>query len=278
MPNPDDIRLIALDLDGTLLNSAKELTPRSRAALAAAAEAGIEIVPSTGRFYGGIPEAVRALPFVRYTITINGAQVYDARGGCAIFSADIPLEESLDIMAFLDPLPVIYDCYQDNWGWMSAGMQERAADFAPDGHYLDMIRRLRTGVPELKAFLRDRGRGVQKIQLFTRDMPLRERLLEEIGSRYPALAVSSSVANNIEINHERANKGEALLFLAGRLGLDRRQTMAFGDGSNDLRMLEAAGTGVAMGNARPEVLAAADLIAPDCDSEGVAAVIEELLI
>ncbi|MBR1659427.1 MAG: HAD hydrolase family protein, partial [Oscillospiraceae bacterium] len=85
------MRLIALDLDGTLLNSAKELTPRNRAALEAAAAAGIEIVPSTGRFYLGIPEAVRALPFVRYAITINGAQVWDIRGERSLYASDVPL-------------------------------------------------------------------------------------------------------------------------------------------------------------------------------------------
>ena len=62
--NTQDIRLIALDLDGTLLNSKKQLSPRNLAALTRAAELGIEIVPATGRFYGGLPEAVRALPFL----------------------------------------------------------------------------------------------------------------------------------------------------------------------------------------------------------------------
>ena len=73
------VKLLALDLDGTLLNSSKELTPRTRAALYAAAEAGVEIVPTTGRFFGAMPEAIRTLPFLHYAITINGAQVYDIR-------------------------------------------------------------------------------------------------------------------------------------------------------------------------------------------------------
>ena len=71
------IKIIALDLDGTLLNSNKELTPRNLAALNSAADAGIHIVPTTGRFYGGMPEEIRQLPFIKYAITINGAQVSD---------------------------------------------------------------------------------------------------------------------------------------------------------------------------------------------------------
>ena len=73
------IRLIALDLDGTLLNSDKELTTENSEALEKAAEAGIEIVPATGRFYRGMPKVIRDLPYVNYVITVNGALVYDIR-------------------------------------------------------------------------------------------------------------------------------------------------------------------------------------------------------
>ena len=72
-----DIRIVALDLDGTLLDSEKRLSEVNRVALEAAARRGIAIVPTTGRFFGAMPEPVRNLPFVRYAITINGAQVYD---------------------------------------------------------------------------------------------------------------------------------------------------------------------------------------------------------
>ena len=71
-----DIRLITLDLDGTLLNSKKELSPENAAALQWAADQGIEIVPNTGRFFDGMPEVIRNLPYLHYAITINGAQVY----------------------------------------------------------------------------------------------------------------------------------------------------------------------------------------------------------
>jgi len=123
----NDVKLIALDLDGTLLNSDKALTARTRAALESAAERGVRIVPATGRFYRGMPEAVRALPFVRYAITMNGAQVLDAETGETICSAEISTEEALAFYEHLDTLPVICDCYIDGWGYMTASMQERAA-------------------------------------------------------------------------------------------------------------------------------------------------------
>ena len=273
-----DVRLIALDLDGTLLNSAKQLTERNRRALERAAERGVEIVPSTGRFFGGMPQAVRELPFVRYAITINGAAVYDAAEKRDVYTAEMTAAAATDIMAYLDTLPVIYDCYMDNWGWMTASMRDRAEEYTPDPHYIRMIRELRRPVPELKAFLRESGKGVQKVQLFTMDMALRQRLLRELETLFPDIAVSSSVPNNIEINHTRANKGSALLALAERLGIEKARTAAFGDGLNDVPMIREAGVGVAMGNAPENIRALADAVADTCDADGVAKTIEEWLV
>ena len=264
------IKLIALDLDGTLLNSNKELTPGCRDALDRAAAAGIEIVPTTGRFFDGMPECIRALPYLRYAITINGAQVADVRSDDVIYRAELPCAQAVEIMRMLDQLPVIYDCYQDNWGWMSRDMWERCGDYVPNEHYYKMVRELRTPVDDLKELLMERDRGVQKIQFFTWDLPLRERLLKEMEGQYEAIAVSTSVENNVEINNAGANKGAALLKLAEHLGIDQSETAAFGDGLNDLSMIVAAGAGIAMENAHPDVKARANFLTTSCDADGVA--------
>lgn len=273
-----DIRLIALDLDGTLLNSDKQLTQQNAQALACAAARGIEIVPTTGRFFSGMPEIIRSLPYLHYAITINGAAVYDVRQDADIARAEIPLPLAVEIMRYLDTLPVIYDCYMNNWGWMTRAMQLRADAFAPDEHYLRMIRNLRTPVDDLKSYLLETGRDVQKIQLFLTDPALRMTLLRQLGGQFEGLCVSSSVPNNIEINSTDANKGEALRKLAAHLGLDISQTMAIGDGLNDLSMLRAAGIGVAMENACPEAKQAADYVTGSCDESGVAAAIRRFCL
>lgn len=271
------IRIIALDLDGTLLNSNKELTPGNFAALQKAADAGIEIVPTTGRFYGGMPEVIRKMPFVHYVITINGAAVYDVRKQQDIAKAEIPMQKAVEIMEYLDTLPVIYDCYMDNWGWMTRAMWEKAEEFAPNAHYMKMIKELRTPVPELKTRLKETGHDVQKIQFFVQDMKLHGELLQPLPMQFPTTAVSTSVSNNIEINDRHANKGEAIGKLAAYLGFDISETMSFGDGLNDLSMIKAAGIGVAMANACSEVLAAADEMTLDCDHDGVAAGIKKFI-
>ena len=267
---PKSVKIIALDLDGTLLNSEKELTNVNLKALERAAAAGIEIVPTTGRFYGGMPESIRNLPFVRYVITINGAEVCDLSTGEIIHKAQMPWQQTVAMMEFLDNYPVIYDCYQTNDAFMTAEFKEHINDHIESVHYRKMVRELRKGVPELKAFLTDRKLGVQKAQFFTRDNELRFRLMAEMPKIFENIYVSSSLPDNAEINHVRANKGEALLALADHLGVKRKETLAFGDGLNDLTMIKEAGIGAAMANSCAEILELADVTVPSCDENGVA--------
>lgn len=268
-------RLIALDLDGTLLNSQKELTPRNCDALYRAAEQGIHIVPTTGRFYGGMPEVIRDLPFIRYCITINGAEVRDLQTGEVIYKAEIPCRQAVELMEYLDQFPVIYDCYQDNDAFMTASLKAQTDAVVENPHSRELIHRLRKPVPELKAFLLERGRAVQKVQFFTRDEDALQHLREELPRRFPQILAANSLPQNLELNHIRANKGEALLALAKHLHIPREETLAFGDGDNDITMLQMAGLGVAMENACLTALAAADTTTASCDEDGVALGIEQ---
>ena len=272
------IKLIALDLDGTLLDSEKRLSERNRAALEKAAAKGVHIVPTTGRFFGMMPEAIRALPFVRYAITVNGAQVYDRETDSALARAEIPVATAIAAMEVLDGFDCIYDCYQENWGWMTDAMQRKADSYAPDAHYLKMIREFRRPVPELKAHLAAKGADVQKVMCFARDAADLPAIRDALAARFPELVLTRSTPNNVEINHALAHKGEALRRLCDALGFGIEHAMSFGDGLNDLTMVRDAGFGVAMANAAPEVLAAAKFVAPSNDDDGVAAAIERFVL
>ena len=267
---PEPIRIIAFDLDGTLLDSNKNLSPANLAALERAAAAGIELVPTTGRFFNAMPAPIRELPFLRYAITINGAAVSDLRAGKTIYQAEMPWRLALDIMRELDPLPVVYDCYMGNRAYMTAALKERIDDMVSSPHYRRMLRDLRISVPDLKEYLMEQKKDVQKIQFFSPDEALRKRLLKELPLRYENIYASTSVPDNVEINQIHANKGEALMVLADYLGVPRDATMAFGDGLNDLSMIKDAGIGVAMANACGEAKELAGWIAPSCDEDGVA--------
>ena len=279
-----DIKIIALDLDGTLLDSQKRLSDGNRAALEEAAAKGVHIVPTTGRFFGMMPQAVRDLPFVRYAITINGAQVYDRETDNAIVREEIPLDMALDIIRLLDGYDVIYDCYRSNWGWMTESLQAKAEDYATDAHYLKMVREFRNPVPELKEYLESTAAegDVQKVMLFARNTPgsesVTKAITDAVAERFPSIKTTSSTWNNLELNISTAHKGNSLKRFAEHLGYTLENCMALGDGTNDLSMIEAAGLGVAMSNAHPLVLAAADHVTTSNDEDGVAKAIRDFVL
>ena len=273
-----DIKLIAFDLDGTLMTTDKRITQRTYNALKAASDKGVAIVPATGRFLRTVPQEIKDMPFVDYIISINGAYVFDVRNEKAIYRSEIPLQTSIDILSYFDSLPVAYDCYMDNDSFINSEMKDHIDEYVEDRFYLDMVWKFRNPVSELKKYLLEQKKDVQKIMAYTKDQRIRKMLMSELESKFEGIIVTSSIKNNIEINASGANKGDALKALADCIGIDIEQTMSFGDSYNDIPMIREAGTGVCMSNGNAETKGSADIIAPSNDEDGVADIIEKNIL
>lgn len=273
----NSVKLIAFDLDGTLLTDNKELTPRTLKALNRAAKAGISLVPTTGRLYDGVPEKIRTLPFIRYVIGANGAEVYDAWEKKTLHRAEMNQDEILRFFDAAENSTAITGCYKNGKAYMSRGDMGKMEEYSAGQALFRMMRRIYLPVEDLKTFLLESGETVQKLMLFFADLEERGRVLAHMEAALSDLSVSSSVINNIEVNAGEANKGAALKFLREHLGFKKEETAAFGDGSNDITMLLEVGTGFAMENACPEAKEAADKITLSNEEEGVAFEIERML-
>ncbi len=269
-------RLIAIDMDGTLLNSKKVLTERSLNTLREAHERGILIVPSTGRMAQGLPEYIKQLSFVRYIITINGGVVWDLQEDVSLYEANIPYERAIEVMEFIQKYDAINDCYCNGEAFMDRRFIERIDHHIPDS-LADVIRRSRKPVDGFVEFMRNKHADVQKIQMFFHDNDKRLAAIQELTQTFPDLALACSQTYNIELNAASANKGNALTILCRHLGIDIDQTMAFGDGGNDKAMLLAAGYAVAMENGTDDIKAVADYVTQSNDEDGVARAIEKLI-
>lgn len=271
------IKLIAFDLDGTLLKDNKELTPRTLKALGRAADAGICLVPATGRLYDGVPEEVRDLPYIRYVISSNGAEVYDSREKRILYRAEMNQDEVQQFFNCTRDLPAIIGCYKNGKGYMEEKDIEKIAAYASSKELFQMMQRTYVPVENLEAYLRKSGENVQKMVLFFKDLEEKKKALEDLNVKLSNLAVSTSIVNNIEVNAGGANKGAALKFLREYLQIERMETAAFGDGTNDIAMLTGAGIGFAMGNACQETREAADKVTLSNEEEGVAYEMEQIL-
>lgn len=271
-----DIRLIALDLDETLLDSQKRLSPVNRKALEKCMEQGIEIVPCTGRIWAGIPGFIRELPGIHYAITTNGAVIEDLVNRRVLDERKLSWQQAVEILEMGRELHTMYDVYEGGQGYGEARFMECMADYGIPPLVQEMIRTTRVIVPDIIEKVKELRLPAEKVNYFFGDSGKRARARELLNARGDVF-VSSSFPYNLEINAPGATKGEALLRLGEYLGLKREQLMAFGDGENDMTMIRMAGVGVAMANAMESLREAADYVTKTNDEDGVAAAIERLI-
>lgn len=266
--------MIAFDLDDTALDEEKQLRDEVAGALAEAARRGCVVLPATGRMLTGVPKQVLAIPGIRYAITSNGAHVYDLAENRPIYSDCFTRQEALDILQ---------TAMQDE-GYISVFIGGRSYTPSQNANFLrgsvspavlDYLNTSRIHVADPVALVQEAPDDVEKFTINYASEAAREAARTRLAAR-GGLTISSSIGLNLELNTPTANKGAALLWLAERLGIARHQVMAVGDSDNDIQMLQAAGHGVAMGNAASRVRRAANAVAPHVQDSGLAAVVRGL--
>jgi len=279
--------LIALDMDGTLLNGEGKISERNRAAIAAAQAQGHIVAVVTGRAHKDALAPLREAGIICPIASLNGA-VVTLEDGTVISEA--PLERAT-VRSALEWVREQSDLYCETYTGdaVYVGLHNRAqwealvsemADAAPEVKRLvnKQFQQARvTYVDDIRTVWDDPEQVMYKLLIFSLD---RERL-RDAASRFaplPGVTVTSSHPHNIEMNNERATKGEALKQLAFHYGIDVRDTVAFGDSHNDLSMFEVAGYRVAMRNAEPELKAICDMVTSSHEEDGVAAGLEQVLV
>ncbi len=267
-----NVKLIAFDLDDTLFNTKKEITPETFNALEKAASMGIEIVPATGRFWYAVPESIKSMKFVRYIITLNGGEIFDVKESKSLARFELSVGLTIALAkTFEEYFPeAIYDCVMDGKGFMNQKCFDKIPEHMINEWQTKLVRDFRTPVDDLPKLIAEKNTGGQKMQIYTLDKELRENLLKALPIVFPKALFTSAIKNNIEINALSANKGNGLKFIAQHLNIPLENTLAFGDGLNDIDLIKTAGTGIAMENACEELKNVADYITLSCNDNGVA--------
>lgn len=270
-----DIRLIALDLDGTLLTSRKTVSEKNKKALKEAADRGIQVVLATGRTINSIQAVIQELPFIRYAVLENGALVQDLSTGEIIRNVPLPKGKMTELLRLSKEKGFYCDCFIDGEGVSARGLKGFLKEVPLDEYTRDLITKSRREVDNFPELVAEHEGRIDKANLMFRTKEQRQEIAELIGRDREVIG-TNSLGVNVEVNHKDAIKGRGVQALADFLHIPMDTVMAFGDSDNDLSMIEMAGAGIAMGNAGDDIKAAARYITKPNDEDGVAAMVERI--
>lgn len=249
MPAKGRYKLVALDMDGTVLNDAGEISEVNRKWLTEAMRNDVAVVFATGRGMVRIQPYMEELGMDGPVITTNGGEVWQRPG--SLYSRRV-LDAA--VMKRICKFALEEDLHY--WAYASEGLFKRDSWIPED--QIDQMKWLKFGIR-------------------VKDQEHASRIRQQLAS-WEEIEITSSHPCQIEINARHVNKGAGVREVCSMLGIRMSQVVAIGDGDNDISMITSAGLGVAMGNATDEVKRYADLIAPPNEEHGVARIIQEYVI
>ena len=266
----DAIRMIAFDMDGTVLYNGAEITSRLQDILRRALAQGIYVVPCTGRGRWQLPATLAELD-LPYTITSNGGRLRDESTGETIYTNLVDWETAAGICHDITEMENFMCVHVDGHVHFQGAEEEfiRWKFSIPEYIPVDLT-------DSTEMLLRRTHGGAEKIFVRPATEEIRQQIRQRILDKYDVYCSSSSM-HNLEFGRPDCSKGAALKWLCNHLNMDPSQVVAFGDGENDKEMLSLVGLGVAMGNAHPACKAAADVVIGTCAEDGVAEYLEQLL-
>lgn len=277
-----DIKLVALDLDGTLFDNSSRISKRNLTAIRSITDKGIHVVISTGRPFEGIPFDQIKGTGINYAITANGSGIYEISTGKCLYENAMDEKLVTPILNFLLTRDIHMDAFIGGKGYTPVQCVETAQKLTVPSSIKNYIITTRTRLDNILQFIHENQLKVQKMTLNfypAADGTLidRETVRKFLVSN-PSITTVCGGYNNLEFTRADANKGVGLRKLAEILGVNPDATMAIGDTENDLAIIEAAGIGVAMGNATDAVKARADYVTTTNTKDGVAAAIEHFIL
>lgn len=274
--NQSRYQLIALDIDGTLLNSEKEITPDTEAMVHRAFRAGKQVVLSTGRSFAELEEILQHFPEMRYGICESGALVFDRELEQPIAVHPIPLDIVCQAAEIARQRDVLIHIFQKGRPVISRHQMEQL-DAYQIPYFRSMFQRYSLQVTDaLDYCLALPAPSIEKINLYhhsTQERTVTQSLLSHLP-----LELVDSEKTSLELSATQVDKGRGLRELCAHLNIPVETTIAVGDSFNDAAILRAAGLAVGMGNAAEPVRRLCDVIVRDCDHDGVAEAIRTYLL
>ncbi|WP_427981678.1 sugar-phosphatase [Agarivorans sp.] len=266
------IKLIALDMDGTLLNEEKKITPRTHQAIQQAKQAGVKVVLASGRPLQGLVPYLEQLELTSdedFVISYNGSLVQRVGNSEIIHKTALNGKDGSELLKVAQRLGVYIHAFSAEHGLITQ-QHNPWTDIESSINGID--------VNEFDFAQLSADDALVKIMFVAEESVLDQAIANLPAALREQYTVCRSAPFFLEFLHRDSNKGVGVAQLAAILGLSAEQVMCAGDAENDLQMLQYAGLAVAMDNADPELKAIANYIAPSNKQDGVAVAIEEKVL
>jgi Cof subfamily protein (haloacid dehalogenase superfamily) len=270
-------KLVAIDLDGTLLNNEKEISKRNIKAIREACSKGVKIVICSGRVFSGARVYAKQVGVTGPVIACNGAVITRDIGGELMYASYMNKSDCFKVIDICKKYNTYYHIYAgdvmltERLEGPSLRYYERNKTLLPEDRIKIEV------VPDMREKLLNTAEVVLKFIIITQDLDILKNARAEAES-LSNVTIMSSNYDNFEIMNKGVNKGDSLKQLAEMLNISSDEVMAIGDNENDLTMLSYAGLGVAMENAESNIKEAADYVTLSNEDDGVALAIEKFVL
>lgn len=272
----NNYKLVAIDMDGTLLNSKSEVTPFTGKVINELTDRGIIVVFVTGRLLAGVKIFPQIIKSNRWVIACNGAYTINTGHNSVSFDNPLRIPDCMKIVKLLKSNSVIFQ-YLTFDQIVGEKIDKRMKYYYEVNSRLPEKRRIRLRTVDNCLEAIQKEKSIYKILMNLDCDDEFHNILRQINE-VSNVSVYKSGKGLYDMMNKGVSKGAALEMLAGTLKIKRDEIIAIGDSQNDISMLEFAGTAIAMGNADEEVKKAAGYLADTCDNDGAARILKELLL
>ena len=274
------IKAIFVDMDGTILgNSQVAISARNMAALQAALDMGVYVIPCTGRVYNMLPPQLMTHPGLRYFVTSHGARVYDREENTTIYEELTPSAQAAQLLELLEGKGLYNEIAANGTIYLEKAMVDHLDVRSVPEHHLWYIRdNCFTAVEKPSAYFREHNICVEKMNLYNIPEALQKEVFDAVLATGFIRPTRYDISDALEFSGKDLDKTKAMNALLKHLGLEYQECLAIGDSATDLEAIKHCGVGVAMGNATEEVKAAADYITATNDKDGFAQAIEKFVL
>lgn len=274
------IRAVLMDMDGTLLGKSQvAVSMGNMAAVQAAIDKGVVVIPCTGRVYNMLPPQLLTQKELRYFVTGHGARAWDRVANESLYEDVIPAQQAAQLMEVLEGKGLYNEIAANNTIYFEKAVTDNLDISLVPEHHLWYVRdNCYTAVEKPSAYFREHNVAVEKMNIYGIPQALQQEVFDAVTATGFIKHTRGAAAANLEFSHYTLDKLKAVEAILNKLGISWEETFAIGDSSSDAEIIKASGVGVAMGNAPDDIKAIANDVTGLNTEDGLAQAFQKYVL